>query len=89
MAVAEAMLCGCVPVVSARGALPEVVGTAGMVVPYGDAAAAADAIRGVLDAGEEQRAAARRRIVDNFSLAQRRAALLCALEEVQTVKNGS
>jgi len=32
----EAMACGCVPVVSDRGALPEVVGDTGSIVPYGD-----------------------------------------------------
>lgn len=37
MTVLEAMACGCVPVVSDRDALPELVGNAGVVVPYGDA----------------------------------------------------
>ena len=36
MSLLEAMACGCVPVVSQRDALPEVVGTVGFVVPYGD-----------------------------------------------------
>jgi len=36
MATAEAMACGCIPVVTDRGALPEVVGDAGYYVPYGD-----------------------------------------------------
>jgi glycosyltransferase involved in cell wall biosynthesis len=35
MTVLEAMACGCVPVVSNRGALPEVVGFSGVIVPYG------------------------------------------------------
>jgi glycosyltransferase involved in cell wall biosynthesis len=37
MTVLEAMACGCVPVVSDRDALPELIGDAGVVVPYGDA----------------------------------------------------
>jgi glycosyltransferase involved in cell wall biosynthesis len=45
----EAMACG-VPVISTSGgALPEVVGEAGIVIPTADAAALAEAIRGLLD----------------------------------------
>ena len=36
MSLLEAMACGCVPVVSNKDALPEVVGNCGFVVPYGD-----------------------------------------------------
>ena len=32
----EAMACGCVPIVTNRDALPEIVGNSGLVVPYGD-----------------------------------------------------
>jgi hypothetical protein len=32
----EAMACGCIPVVSDRGGMPEIVGKVGYVVPYGD-----------------------------------------------------
>lgn len=34
--VLEAMACGCIPVVTDRDALPEVVGDCGLLVPYGD-----------------------------------------------------
>ncbi len=81
MAVAEAMLCGCAPVVSDRGALPEVVGDCGFIVPYGDVAATVQAIRAALEVGEEERKRYRQRIVENFSLESRRAQLLAALEE--------
>jgi glycosyltransferase involved in cell wall biosynthesis len=40
----EAMACGCVPVVTDRGALPEVVGNTGVIVPYGDVDATIKAI---------------------------------------------
>jgi len=33
----EAMACGCVPVVTDKGALPWIVGDAGIIVPYGNA----------------------------------------------------
>jgi glycosyltransferase involved in cell wall biosynthesis len=32
----EAMACGCIPVVSDRGGMPEIIGNTGYVVPYGD-----------------------------------------------------
>jgi glycosyltransferase involved in cell wall biosynthesis len=36
MSLLESMACGCIPVVSNRDALPEVVADTGFVVPYGD-----------------------------------------------------
>lgn len=45
MALVEAMACGCRPVVTARGSIPEVAGEDALVVPAGDPAAAAAAIR--------------------------------------------
>jgi glycosyltransferase involved in cell wall biosynthesis len=47
-AVAEAMLYGCVPVVSDRGSLPEVVGDTGLYVPPDDPQALAAAVRQAL-----------------------------------------
>jgi len=41
----EAMACGCVPVVTNRNSLPEVVGDSGIVVPYGDVEATAKAMK--------------------------------------------
>lgn len=46
---AEAMACGTPVVVTDGGALPEVVGDAGIIVPRGDAGALADAIADLLD----------------------------------------
>ncbi len=66
VALAEAMACGCVPVVTDRGALPEVVGRIGYFVPYGDPICAADAIRKALSSGKEDDA--RDRIKNNFGL---------------------
>lgn len=65
----EAMACGR-PVVSTNGgALPEVVGDAGIQVPVKDSAALADAIAGLLDSEERREqlgAAGRRRIEQLF-----------------------
>jgi len=67
----EAMATGAFVIVSDAGALPEVVGDAGMVVPAGDSHALADALSGLSgDTARITRAglAARQRVVDNFRL---------------------
>ncbi len=69
VALAEAMSCECVPVVTDRGALPEVVGDVGFVVPYGDSRATADAISRALTS--EVGPAARERVSDIFSVERR------------------
>lgn len=75
MGVAEAMLAGVVPVVTDAGALPEVVGDAGIVVAAEPEAIAAG-VRRALGLGPEARAAARRRIEEQFPLEVRRRGLL-------------
>ena len=83
MALAEAMLCGCVPLVTDRGALPEVAGPGALVAPYGDLALYACALERALAAGPEAGEAARRRIAAEYPLERRREALLEILEEVR------
>ena len=80
LAMAEAMACQCTPVVSDRGALAEVVGTAGIVVPYGDSDAAAQAIREALRANGTR---ARQRVVDEYPLSRRRGRLLALMEALR------
>jgi len=48
ISMAEAMACGCVPIVTSRGAIPEVVGDTGFYVPFQDPAASAKAIKQAL-----------------------------------------
>jgi glycosyltransferase involved in cell wall biosynthesis len=79
MALAEAMQCGCRPIVTRRGALPEVVGDAGWYVPYGDPDATARAIREALNAPAAASRAARRRIMERFPLSRRRQGLVDAV----------
>jgi glycosyltransferase involved in cell wall biosynthesis len=62
VSVAESMACGCIPVVSDRYSLPEVVGDAGFVVRYGDAEETIRSIRSALKAPPEARARARCRV---------------------------
>jgi glycosyltransferase involved in cell wall biosynthesis len=71
MSVAESMLAGCIPVVSNRGALPEVVGDCGIVLADCHATALASGIRKALQANMQQRMAGRNRVLDMFSMSQR------------------
>jgi glycosyltransferase involved in cell wall biosynthesis len=59
VALAEAMSCGCVPVVTRRYSLPEIVGNTGFYVPYNDPKATADVIRQALTSNKGLRARAR------------------------------
>jgi glycosyltransferase involved in cell wall biosynthesis len=81
LSLAEAMLGGCIPVVTRAGALPEVVGDVGIQLDRGDPEAIADAARQVVDAGEDERALARQRILTSFPLDARREGLQAAVEE--------
>ncbi len=80
MSLAEAMLCGCVPVVTNNAALPEVVGDTGFYVPYGDPKGTAGAIKKALNsAGEKE---ARERIEDMFTFEKREERLINEIERV-------
>ncbi len=80
VSVAEAMLARCVPVVTRAGALPEVVGDTGVLLDEPSPRAVALGVREALhlDLGE----AARRRVLERFSVAQRRAGLVALLDEL-------
>jgi glycosyltransferase involved in cell wall biosynthesis len=82
MAVAEAMLAGCIPVVTRAGALPEVVGDAGVWIEDGDPKSIAEGARRALELGEEERRRARERIATRFPLELRRAGLLRLAERL-------
>jgi glycosyltransferase involved in cell wall biosynthesis len=82
LAVAEGMLAGCVPVVTRAGALPEVVGDAGIVVDERTPASFAAGVREALAWGDEARRRARDRILTEFPLERRRRALASVLDEL-------
>jgi glycosyltransferase involved in cell wall biosynthesis len=80
IAVAEAMACGCVPIVTDRGGLPEVVGDAGHIVPYGDW----DKVIEIISKGYDLQFghAARDRVVRLFNEEIREGELVKAIEEL-------
>ncbi len=69
-ALAEAMLCECVPVVTRKGAIPEVVGDVGFFVEYGDDEGTASKIKEALVS--EKGGQVRKRIMSLFPLENRK-----------------
>lgn len=72
---AEAMLCECVPVVTDRAAIPEVVGDCGYYVPADDPMSTSQAIRKALD-DKTKGKQARQRIKKEFPLVKRKESIL-------------
>jgi glycosyltransferase involved in cell wall biosynthesis len=81
LAVAEAMLAGCVPVVMNVTAMPEVVGDAGVLIDSQEPEAVAAGVREALALGPDAHARARERILSEFPLKNRGDALLAVVEE--------
>lgn len=75
VSVAEAMLAGCVPVVTAVGALPEVVGDVGVQIDDPAPASIAGGVRAALALGTGGGARARARVLREFSVDARRRVL--------------
>ncbi|MEI2608564.1 MAG: glycosyltransferase family 4 protein [Chitinophagaceae bacterium] len=82
MSVAEAMLAGCVPVVTRVGSLPEVVGDTGVYANSVEPIQLAQAITEALAATPVMRLNARARVLACFSLEKRRQRLLNILQNV-------
>jgi len=81
--IAEAMLCGCIPVVTACGALPEVVGDIGYYVPYGDIETTAKAVKRALKDGDAQGEKARKKIEEEFPIEKRQKKLIEVISRLQ------
>jgi glycosyltransferase involved in cell wall biosynthesis len=81
LAVAEAMLAGCVPVVMNVTAMPEVVGDAGVLIDSQEPAAVADGIGRALAMGPGAAARARERILTTFPMERRREGILRVVDE--------
>jgi glycosyltransferase involved in cell wall biosynthesis len=81
LAVAEAMLAGCVPVVMDVTAMPEVVGDAGVLISSQEPEDVAGGVRRALELGPEAQRQARERIVREFPMEQREKEILRVVEE--------
>jgi glycosyltransferase involved in cell wall biosynthesis len=81
LAVAEAMLAGCVPVVMNVTAMPEVVGDAGVLLESQRPDEVARGVRRALELGPGAEAAARERILTNFPMKSRRDGILGVVED--------
>jgi glycosyltransferase involved in cell wall biosynthesis len=81
LAVAEAMLAGCVPVVMNVTAMPEVVGDAGVLIESQEPSAVADGIGRALAMGPGAAARARERILTTFPMERRREGILQVVDE--------
>jgi len=81
LAVAEAMLAGCVPVVMNVTAMPEVVGDAGVLIESQEPAEVAEGVRRALSLGPEASRRARERILTTFPMERRREGILRVVGE--------
>jgi glycosyltransferase involved in cell wall biosynthesis len=81
LAIAEAMLAGCVPVVMDVTAMPEVVGDTGVLISSQEPEEVAGGVRRALELGPEAGRRARERILREFPLEGRKEALLGVVEE--------
>ena len=82
LAVAEAMLAGCIPVVTRAGALPEVVGEAGVYASRQAPAAIAQAVQHAFTLPETARLQARQRVLEVFPMAKRNGEIERLIEEL-------
>jgi glycosyltransferase involved in cell wall biosynthesis len=81
LSLAESMLCGAAPVVTNAGALPWVAGDTGVVVESQEPAAVAAGVRAALAHSRDAGARARSRVLAEFTLERRAAALEALLAQ--------
>ena len=81
LAVAEAMLAGCIPVVMNVTAMPEVVGDTGVLIESQQPADVAAGVRRALGLGPDAARRARERILRSFPMERRRDGIQRVVEE--------
>ena len=83
LALAEAMSCGCIPVVTSSGSIPEIVGDCGFYVPLEDPQATAEAIQSAIQPSNAHLShRARERIADCFPLQRRKENLFNLIDQL-------
>jgi glycosyltransferase involved in cell wall biosynthesis len=82
LSVAEAMLAGCIPVVTRAGALPEVAGDTGVYLPSSAPEAIAEGVQTALTMNDDHRRQARERIIHRFPLQNRRQQLFDLIDSL-------
>lgn len=83
VALAEAMSCECIPIVTRRAALPEVVGNCGIYVPYDNDVIIAEKIRQIFnDENLILGRKSRKRIEEKFSLKRREEELVKLIKDM-------
>ncbi len=82
MALAEAMSCGCIPVVTDAGALPELVGNTGLIVKQRQPEQLSQAIQQALSLPQSWRKKVEQRVNMLFSLQQRENELLSTIKSL-------
>ncbi len=70
--VAESMSCGCIPIVTKKGSLPEIVGDTGFFVPYNDEKATIEAIKKAVNISDDVGEKTRARINEIFTYGKRK-----------------
>ena len=78
---AEAMTCGCIPVVTKRGGLPEVVGDTGFYTEYDNVQKTVDAVKKAIVESGKNMLKSRERIQNNFSIEKREKELVKIIKE--------
>jgi len=80
-ALCEAMLCGCVPIVSSVGAMPEIVGLSGYILEEKNIDRAANLMQQAITNSESNRStAARERVAKNYTEEKRKSALTALIQ---------
>lgn len=75
-ALCEAMLCGCIPVGTNRGGIPNAIGDTGFVVEYGNIQSLVDALNKALNVPEDYGIKSRNYIIKNFHKSRRESELV-------------
>ena len=84
LSVAEAMLAGCIPVVTRAGSLPEVVGEYGVFCENNSPEAVANGIRSAIISPSVDRQRIRERILIEFPIKKRKEALERVIQKIRT-----